>query len=272
MDKYSILGVKPTDDPATIKKAYRRLASKHHPDKGGDPDQFRKIQEAYEAITNPEPEPDFGGWTRKSHPFNFDDIFNAGDFDVGDFARAWAKGHDSNRPNPATYVKTFVSLETAYMGGDVTVELFVQGMGQVKENVYIEPGIRDGTNIRIRGKGRQGNKNAPRGDLVITICIKDYADVMRIEDDLIYNLQVNAIDAILGSEVSVKHLSGKSLNIKIPKGSQSGSKLRLRGYGMPIMHRAEKGDMIVIINTYIPTVTDTETLDLLTKLRNEGNK
>jgi DnaJ-class molecular chaperone len=259
MNYYQTLGLEPGSSQEDIKKAYRRLASKHHPDRGGDAEEFKKIQEAYERLSNPEKyQPEFS-------PNGFQDFSSVFDFvnPAEDFFRGFGQGSQYQR-NPDAVVNVTISLEQAYKGTD-----FFLDVGFAKEMLQLQPGIRHGTKLRLPGRGHSRFKNAAPGDLVVKILVSDLADIKRNEDDLIQDVTVDSITAITGGEITVNHISGKGLKIKIPAGSQQDSKLRITGWGMPNPATGKKGNLYVVTKLKTPTITDTQHLAALNKIKEE---
>jgi len=264
MNYYNTLGVNKSATQSDIKKAYRKLASKHHPDKGGDEHQFRLIQEAYDVLgdeqkrreyDNPQPQFRFD-----THGFGepFGDAFN--DF----FRQANAQGRAYQARNPDAIVDIQVSLQDAYTGKDVVVDT-----GISREVIAVPAGVQDGTRLRVHGKGYSRYKDTQPGDLIVRIYIDYPHDISRKGDDIYQRLNISALQAITGAEIEFNHFSGKKIKIKVPKGSQPGSKLRLSGWGMKNQLNHYKGNLYVIINVTIPNITNEEHLEQLKKIQTE---
>ena len=263
MDYYRVLGVERSASESEVKKAYRKLASKHHPDKGGDPEEFRKVQEAYEQITNPTPEPEqmySRGRRRYTNNDIFEDMFgNRGQSDERfEFFRQQAER------NPDAVADIQISLLSAYTGTDYLLDV-----GFTKEMLQIQPGVRAGTKLRMPGKGHQRFRNSPPGDLIARVNILMPPGMARENDDLFQELTINSIDAIIGCNTELDHVSGKKLSIKVPANTQQGAKLRLTGWGMPNPSTGKKGNLYALIKIVTPTITKQEHIDMLTKINQE---
>lgn len=265
MDHYQILGVAKEATDTEIKKAYRKLASKHHPDKGGDAEKFKEIQKAYETLSdpnkraqydNPNPFEQFG-----SDPFGqgspFADIF--GDIFGGRGRRA------APSRNPDTMTELFIDMQTAYYGRNVMFDL-----GYLRDSIDIPPGIRDGSRIRLAGKGQSKYPGLPAGDLIIRIRI-NVPDNMAIEQNDIYQrVNISSLQAITGADVVVDNAVGKPLSVKVPAGTQPGARLKLSNQGMPVPNSSHMfGNMIIIVEIYTPRVTDETHLEWLNKINGE---
>lgn len=239
MNYYSVLGIDQNASKEEIKKAYKRLASKHHPDKGGDEAEFKRIQEAYDAITNPSAQQqhaDFGDF--------FSDMFNR------------------QQGNPDALMRVTISLTDAYNGKDLVVNT-----NTGYEQLSIHAGVRDGTRFRIGGKGMHRLVQYPPGDLIVEINIDMPNDWGRSDDDLFVRTQIDAIDAITGTTIEVTHINGKKYNVKIPGGSQDGQRTRLKGLGMVNPKTQVSGNLYVVVKVSVPTIKDQEIIKLLNTIK-----
>lgn len=260
MDHYQTLGIGKDADNTAIKKAYRKLASKHHPDKGGNADQFKQVQEAYDTLSDPQkrqqydnPSPFQGG-----DPFGqdspFADIF--GDIFGGRGRRA------APSRNPNTVTQLAIDLETAYYGKNILIDL-----GYLRDNIDIPPGCRDGTVIRMPNKGQVKYPGLPAGDLEIRIYVNMPPDIARDGDDLYQRVNISSIEAITGTDIVIDNAVGKPLRVSIPAGTQPGARLKLSNQGMPHPNTTRYGNMIVIVEMHTPRVTDSEHLEWLNNIK-----
>ena len=258
MDYYETLGVNHTTQPDEIKKAYRKLASKHHPDKGGDAEQFKKIQEAYDVLSDPQrkhqydnPNP-FGN--NGQMPPDFGDIF-------GDIFGNRGFRQRQQR-NPDGQINVQISLLEAYEGTTYRIDF----PGEELIEVNIPAGVRQGTKLRLAGKANVRFPDLPRGDLFIVINIADMPNWGRQQDDLYVNIVVDALDAITGCEAIVNHLNGKKYKLKISPGTQEQARIRLTGLGMTNPGNRTVGSLYAIVNIEVPNLQQQEVLNLLNKI------
>jgi len=275
-DYYEALGVKPEATDAEIKAAYRKLARKYHPDKNKEPgaeDKFKAINEANEALKDPEkrraydqlraggyrqgeqfrPPPGFGQGGGGSYDFgqggqgggDFSDFFESL---FGGGGRGRGQQQSQARRGRDIQAKIETDLQTAFNGGKTRVVLNdASGSERVLE-VKIPAGITPGQTIRLAGQGHAGMGGGPSGDLLLEIGVRD--DVrFRLEGRTVtHTLPITPWEAALGATVPVPTLGGH-VDLRIPAGSQSGRKLRLKGRGLP---GSEPGDQIVVLEIRVP--------------------
>jgi len=313
-DYYSILGIKKTAGQDEIRKAYRKLAKKYHPDVNKAPDAERKykdINEAYEVLKDPEkrqkydtlgsawrngepftPPPGYGGGGTTFTSGNFDgfsDFFRtifgnmAGGMDhIGNMGGMedvffGSRGAGGVRKGQDSEIELELSLDEALRGGQksFTLESYVPSPGgrQMAErrniNVNLPKGITDGTRLRLAGKGGSpGPGGGPRGDLYLRIRLRKDPRFDVQGHDLLADLKVSPWEAALGASVPVETLGGR-VDMKLPAGTQSGRKMRLRNKGLP-MKNGSKGDMIVTVRIVVPRRLSANERDLFGKLAAES--
>lgn len=267
-DYYSILGVQQSASQEEIKRAFRSLASKHHPDKGGDTATFQKIQEAYAVLGDPEKRQEYHNprvRTNEFHSFNdippeFREIFANFNFDN-------LFQHNRVRKNKTLNFEIKITLKEAFQGKTSLLSILLpSGKEQVIE-VKIPPGIRNGGIIRLVGMGDDSIPTQPRGDLHLTVQILDDHSFERIDDTLIKNIDINCFEAILGKTLTIQTIDDKTLEINVPAGIQHGQTLSIQGYGMPnVRDPRMRGKLLLNINIKIPTNLDQTQLNLIKQL------
>ena len=251
MDHYQTLGVDRNASQDDIKKAYRKMASQHHPDKGGDTEKFQEIQAAYATLSdenkraeydNPQPQP-FHHSGFSNVPPGFEDIFSQ----FGMFRRPPA-------PQNRTFnLQTSITLEDAFAGKNLIATIALpNGREQIAE-VKIPAGVQDGTVLRLAEMGDDSVPNAPRGDIHLTVNVTAHQKFLRQGDDLITVVDVSCVDAMLGSKAIVESIDNKILEVTINPGTPHGQILSVPGYGMPKMNDNRfKGRLFVSVNITIP--------------------
>ncbi|MGQ1786273.1 DnaJ C-terminal domain-containing protein [Saccharicrinis sp. GN24d3] len=317
-DYYKILGVSKSASQDEIKKAYRKLAVKYHPDKNKGEKQaeerFKEIGEAYEVLKDPEKRQkydqlganwkqyqnagagtggfnysQFGGGMPGGGSFyyqgdisdmfggagnNFSDFFNAFFGGMGGMGGSSMSsdingfnGRAASKKGTDYQAEMEISLAEAYSG--TTRIITVNGQ---KLRTTIKPGAYNGQELRIKGKGGHAYNSGTPGDIYIKLKIIPDNNYELQGNDLIYKANIDFYTAILGGKIEVNTLAGK-LSLKVPKGSQPGSKLRLKGKGMPVYNKpGRSGDLYVQLIISIPRNLSEEELDLFRKLKRLRNK
>lgn len=258
-DHYQTLGVAKNATPDDIKKAYRRLAGIHHPDKGGDTAEFQKIEEAYRILSDPEKRRQYDN----PNPFNNQPggfpggfHFNMNGFDMNDIFSQMFGG--PRRPQMPSYrTAIFIHLEQAYRGEEHVMTLNTHN-GPVTVKIQIPKGVVDGSVIRY-------NDLIKDAILLIEFRIHPNSRFERDGPNLYSVKDVNIFDLIVGSSLVFETISGKKLEVTIPPKTQPGHKLRLAGEGMP--HGPGYGDQYILLKPFIPDTIDKRITDSILQFR-----
>jgi DnaJ-class molecular chaperone len=278
MDYYNILGVQRGASDDEIKKAYRKLAMTHHPDRGGDEKKFKEISTAYDILSNPQKRQMFdsgvdpnnqnqGGFYRQG-PFEFhmggmppgmEDIFGSFGFGSG-FAR--------QRKNKNISVNVEISLRDVLTGKDIDAEITLPGGQKKMINISVPPGIEHGQQIKYEGMGETGVSNMRAGDLIVNIVLRNDTEFSREGSSLILDRKISAWEAMLGTSVDIKTLDNKVLNISIPAGTQPDTVLRITGEGLPNIRTRARGNLLLRLKVEIPRNMNQTQRDLIEKLKN----
>ena len=264
MDYYQILGVSKTSSPDEIKKAYRKLASQHHPDKGGDTAMFQKIEEAYRILSDPQkkqeydnPNPFFGQGqngtfrhTGQGFPGGFN--FNFNGVDINDIFNQMFNQHHQNHPNTPHAYRTVVhiTLEQCYFGGSMPLKLQTN-VQMYAVNIDIPKGVMDGGQVRY-------DNLIPNASLIVEFRVQPHLKFERRGIDLYCNHSISVLDLIVGSTFEFASISGKTLEVKIPAKTQPHVQLKIAGQGMPINGSTTFGDQIILLKPFIPDIIDDE--------------
>jgi curved DNA-binding protein len=265
-DHYKTLGVDKNATQDDIKKAYRKLAAKHHPDRGGDTATFQEISVAYDTLSNPEKREQYdnpapqGFHQHGGMPEGFEELFrNFG----GPFGDIFGRRPQAAR-NRTLNVQTNITLEDAFYGKTLTSTLRLPSGRDQTIEIKIPAGIRDGTTLRLAGVGDDSVSNIPRGDIHLTVNILPHSIFKRENDDLIFDVDITCFDAILGKTIRFDTIEGKTFDTSIPPGIQPGQQMNINGHGMPNMgNTLMRGRLLININITIPTtLTDSQKIEL----------
>jgi len=255
MDYYSTLGVGRNASQDEIKKAYRSLAMKHHPDRGGDANKFKEIEEAYRTLSDPQKKQvyDLGGDPNNNSGMggfefnseNFDDIFR--NFGFGFRPR--------QRQNQSISIVITISLEEVLKGKDIDAEISMPNDGRKLININIPAGVEHGQQIRYPQMGDQSIPGLPPGDLIVNIQLKNHPVFQRDRMNIICEKKISVWDALLGTSVNVVTLDGRNLGISIPAGTQPETVMSCKGEGLPHMRTGQRGNLLVKIKIDIPRLS-----------------
>ncbi len=296
-DYYDVLGVERNADTDAIKKAYRKLAHKYHPDVSKDPageEKFKEIADAYQTLKDPEkraaydqlgrhqpgqefqPPPDWGKQFGDGQS-SFDDIDLSDLFAGLAGAARRGQGGAMRMPGQDYEVTAHITLEDACRGTTVDLNLAVPQydehgrLHRVPQSfkARIPKGATDGQRLRLRGKGGKGLNGGRDGDLYLNIALHPHSLFRVSGHDLYLDLPLAPWEAALGAVVEVPTLGG-SVHLKVPPGTHAGQKLRLAGRGLPKPQEGE-GDLFAIVQIVVPTVLSESERALFKQLAEGSN-
>ena len=273
MDYYSILGVPRNASPEQIKKAYKKASMQHHPDRGGNQDEFVKVQQAYEILSNSDkrsaydnPQPQgFGpnGFRGNTSAKNFNDMF------ANMFGQGFAQQQTPR--NRDITVQADISLKDVITGKNLIIQYQLQTGELETVTVDVPAGAKHGDTIQYEALGDKGHPNYPRGNLNVRIKVSKNRHWHRDNDNLFTKSLVNIFDLLLGCVIIITTLDGKRLEIKVPQGTKPGAKFSIPGYGLPSMHTRQRGILFVEIDTEMPTITNELVLNRIQQLKDDIN-
>ena len=301
-DYYQLLGVKKDATKEEIKKAYRKLAMKYHPDhtKGDKAaeEKFKKISEAYAVLSDKEKRKEYDTFGAEGfrQRFSQEDIFKG--FDFGDIFREFGFGgdvfsgrgrgggmrfnfgggspfgsqagqHQARMKGSDLVYELPLTLKEVATGTTKTISLQHQGHAQ-KVTVKIPKGLISGKKLRLAGKGSPSPVGGPPGDLFIQSKVLNDPSYSTEGYDLYLTQELKLSEAVLGTSISVTTLDGKKLSLKIPPGTRPGTKMRMPGHGLPHMKSSKKGDLFVKIQVKLPRKLTDEQKKLIEKLAAAG--
>ncbi len=284
-DYYKTLGVPRTASTDEIKKAFRKLARKHHPDAGGDEAKFKEINEAYEVLSDDKKRKlydQYGTANQNQIPHgwgggavNMDDIFGGagGGFgswaDIlesirrgeGAFGTDWnfngGSGFSGRGPRPRKgqdmNVTLNITFDEAFHGTEKRVTVRIPGKSDPETlTVKVPAGAVDGGRVRFRGKGAPGEAGGSAGDLLVTTRIEAHEHFKRDGADVLLDMPVSIAEAALGASVVVPAPDGTRVRVKVPAGTQDETVLSVRGKGAPKLKGGGAGDLKITVRVQVP--------------------
>ena len=309
-DYYETLGVSKDASQEDIKKAYRKLAMKYHPDHSGgskeNEEKFKEISEAYAVLSDEEKRKQYDTFGSEGFQqrYSQEDIFR--DVDLGDILREFGFGGASfftSGGRGRTGRRSHFSFDPESMfgfggaggrqqspqlkGQDVeyempltlqeiatgitkTVSLQIPSGKTESLSVKIPKGLVSGKKVRLAGRGEPSPQGGPAGDLYIRSKVLDDATFEHKDHDVYVNREVKLSEALLGTKIQVPTLEGKQLSMKVPAGTSDKSKLLLAGHGLPHMQGGGRGDLFVVINVAMPKKLSKKQKELVEKLAEAG--
>ncbi len=272
---YDVLGVSEDASNEQIKKAFKDIAKKEHPDRGGDEAKFKEANEAYDTLKDSQKRHDydtmrkFGGSMPGGgqHPFFNEDIF--GDFFSGfgngdtDFKFNFTQGpgrartfRTQRRGNRNVQVRMALSIKEVMTQNEKTINYKLPSGRDEFATVKIPAGVQHGVTFKFEGMGDDAIKNVPRGDLLVVMSVLDSDGYTRKGNDLYTDKTIDCFQAIRGHEFNLKTLEDKIIKVKVPAGTQPNTVLQVKGQGMPV-HKTIgiRGNLYVKVHVLIPQLS-----------------
>lgn len=301
-DYYEALGVSKSASADEIRKAYKKLSRKYHPDANKDkeaPERFKQVQEAFDVLGDTEKRQQYdrfgkafpGGAGPQGQPFNwpgggrpggpggagpvdFSDLFGGGQIDLeqilgGAFGGGGPGGRKQSRRAPRRgddfEVEVEIPFQTAVDGGKYELGLDRGGKHE-SLSIKVPAGVDTGSLVRLAGQGHPGANAGPAGDLLVRIKVAAHPWFRREGSNLLVDLPVTITEAALGAKVEVPTLSEGKVVVTIPAGTSSGAKLRLKGKGVLDRSTKERGDQFAVIKIVVPRKPTDRARELLKEL------
>ena len=276
---YDILGVSKSASQDEIKKAFRKLAQKHHPDAGGDEETFKQINEAYAVLSDPKKKAQYDRFgTVDGNPFagygagGGNPFGQGGGFNWGDIFGNMANGDGAFGSNWDFHVNRAVkgkdlqasiklSFDEAFKGCSKKVSIRIPSTNETETvTVNVPAGAVDGGKMRFRGKGEHGSGGGKRGDLVVITRLAEHPLYTRDGANVVMTLDVDIAEAALGTQIVVPAPDGTMVKMRVPSGSQNDATLRVKGKGAPYLKGkgTGNGDLLVKVRVNIPKTLNAE--------------
>jgi curved DNA-binding protein len=280
-DYYQILGVSDDASSEEIKKAYKKLANKHHPDKGGDESKFKEISVAYDTLGDETKKHDydmqrkFGGSSSSSRPFyensyetSFEDIFGS-QFGFDPFSGMF--GRRQQRRNRDLNLNCNISLLDSFVGKKLEAKFTLPSGKPQNVVIDIPAGVENGDTIKYPGLGDDTIQGLTRGDLHVTIYVSSAENFERRGDDIFTTVEINPIEAMIGCKKTVNSITGDSMMLDIRAGVETGVEYAKQGAGFKNIHTGRTGRFVSVIKIKTPSIKNIELINKLTQLNIEIN-
>ena len=272
---YDILGVSEDASSDQIKKAFKEIAKKEHPDRGGNEAVFKEANEAYDTLKSSQKRHDydtmrkFGGSQQGGgqHPFFNEEIFGdffsgfgGGDMDFNsrfNFTQPGGRSfRSSNRGNRNVQVRMALSIKEVMTENEKTINYKLPSGRDEYATVKIPAGVQHGVTFKFDGLGDDSIKNMPRGDLMVIMSVLDSDGYTRKGNDLYTDKTIDCFQAVRGSDFNLRTLDNNIIKVKVPSGTQHGTLLSVKGRGMPVHKTLNiRGNLYVKIHILIPQLS-----------------
>ena len=275
MDYYSILGVPKNASEKDLKTAYKKASMQHHPDRGGDGETFKQINEAYSTLKDPVKRQQYDNPQPQQHRYNTSNMHQPGGPGFEDIFGNIFGFNQNNRRQPRNRdVKLSYTLnfKDIFTGRGISVNYSLPSGKLELLDIRIPPGVRNGEEISFTGYGDDSIPNLSRGNLILRIRIPNDPTWIRDGDNIKSNLKLSIFDLLLGTEVPIITPLEKTLLLNIPKGTKPGTTFSVPSHGVPNVNTKRPGVLYIKIEGVMPTIQDENTLQKIKEIRDEINR
>jgi DnaJ-class molecular chaperone len=270
MDYYSTLGVNKGASDKDLKQAYKKLSMQHHPDRGGNEETFKQINEAYSTLKDPRKRQEYDN--PPQHQFNTGNPFNSGG--MGGFEDVFAQfgfRHPQQRQprNRDVNIEYKISFEEVFTGKTVNIQYRLPS-GQIETlDATVPPGMKHNDSVRFAGKGDNSMSHLQRGNLILNIKVQPHVAWTRDNDNITTVKKVSVFDLILGTSLDITTPIGRHFSLKIPKGTKNGTVFSISGSGVPNVNTRVTGNAHIKIEAIIPIIDNEIILQKIKEIRDE---
>ena len=268
---YDILGVSEDASNDQIKKAFKSIAKKEHPDRGGNEKVFKEANEAYDTLKDTQKRQEYdtirkygqpgtgGNFSFRSGDFFGDEVFQEFFSGFGGPTMRTRTFRSRQRGNKSINVRMSISIKEAMMNNEKTISYTLPSGREEFATVKIPAGVQHGVTFRYKGMGDNSLKGVPRGDLMVQMSVLDSDGYTRQGNDLYTEKTIDCFQAIRGLELKLKTLTDTIIKVQIPPGTQPNTLIACQGQGMPIHKTLNiRGNLYVKINVIIPELSQTD--------------
>ena len=271
MDYYSTLGVSKNASDKELKQAYKKASMQHHPDRGGDENKFKEINEAYSTLKDPQKrgmydhQQNGGGQGFNFNTQNMEDIFGAM------FGQRQQQQRSNRSPNKSVRVHHTLNLIDTIEGKQEVVNYTLPNGRSKIINVTIPKGVINGQIVRYSGLGEDTYSQYPPGNLEIQFRVINNTQFVIKDYDLIYNMPLDYFDLLLGKDQMIRTISGRKINLKIKAGTNPSSTLSINNEGLYHFNSERRGNLYITFKVSMPELTSRQ-LEIIDKIKLDLNK
>lgn len=263
MNYYQILGLSEDASQDDIKKAYKKLAMKNHPDRGGDTKRFQEISQAYDTLSDSQKKAQYDAQRNGFNPFEGSANMGQGWQDVSEmfgfkFGPGFAGFQRNVRRNKDLTIRIAISLKQSYTGTNIEARFTTPSGKNQTVVVDIPAGIHSGQTVRYGGFGDDSQTNLPRGDLNVLVMVERDPNFERVNNDLHGKISLTLLEAMTGCVKEFVNLDGNVIPITIRPGVTNGTEFSASGKGFPDVNTGRKGNLFIRLEVAIPAIKNKE--------------
>jgi len=270
MNHYDVLGVAKNATVDEIKRAYRKLASQHHPDKGGDTAKFQQVQSAYAVLSDLQKRQEYDNPTLQrfnnfEQSADINELFKNFGFHFGNQRQQNHKQNPGGRRNKDLRITIQIDLMSTLADQEKTVSVKTTNGDRETISVKIPKGLTSGNTIKYTGLGDNFFEGLARGDLYVNVSLLVPTGVDLHENEIYQKLSLNTLDAMVGKSLKITTPFGETFELTVPAGIQQGNKLRVRDKGLILPHG--RGYLFLVVDLVVPKGLTEKQIELLTQVR-----